>query len=180
MPRCGLPTLETLQNYSAVLVWTNSSFSNPDAVGNVLADFVDQGGGVVMATYSLSFSWRVSGRMATPGYSPFVIGAAAFTPSGRLNLATANMAHPIMEGVTDTAQTYFVNSNYTNPPLTAGSTLIASDTGGANVVAVNATGRVGRNLDFPWIRGAGAHTAPVRKRGRLRPVGHRSCAIVRG
>ena len=151
LPSCAVPTLATLQNYSAVFAWTNFSFGNPDAVGNVLADFVDQGGGVVMATYAFSSSWRITGRMAAPGYSPFVIGAAPFTPSGRLDLATANMSHPIMQGVTDTAQTYFVNSNYTNPPLTAGATLIARDTGGANVVAVNATGRVVGISIFPGI-----------------------------
>jgi hypothetical protein len=142
LPRCGVPTLATLQNYSAVFAWTNNSFGDPTAVGNVLADFVDQGGGVVMATYAFSTSWQIGGRMASPGYSPFVIGAPPFSPSGRLNLATANMAHPIMRGVTDTTALYFVNGNYTNPPLTAGSTLIARDTGGANVIAVNATNRV--------------------------------------
>jgi hypothetical protein len=52
-----------------------------------------------------------------------------------------------MQGVT--AVPYFTNSNYTNPPLTAGGVLIAVDTAGNRVVAVNPTNRVVGVSIFP-------------------------------
>ena len=57
-----------------------------------------------------------------------------------LDLAASNTAHPIMEGVS--AGPYFTNSNYTNPELAPGASLIAVDTFGNRVVAVNGSGRV--------------------------------------
>jgi hypothetical protein len=145
---CGTPpTLATLSAFGAVLVWSNEPFSQPDVLGNVLADYVDQGGGVVLATYSFSTSWHVTGRITTPGYSPFTVDSSPTTPSGVLDLGHSNTSHPIMQGVTATS--YFVNLNYTNPPLTAGSVLIAVDTAGNNVVAINPTNRVVGISIFP-------------------------------
>ena len=138
---CGAPpTLATLSSFGAVLVWSNYAFGQPDALGSVLADYVDQGGGVLLATYSFSETWRIGGRIATNGYTPFTVGGPSLTTSGHLDLTKSNTASPIMQGVT--AQAYFTNSNYTNPALTPGSTLIAVDTAGNHVVAVNATNQV--------------------------------------
>jgi hypothetical protein len=139
LPRCSIPTLSQLQEISALLVWSNSSFSSPDALGNVLADYVDQGGGLVLATYVFSSSWRVGGRIMTPGYSPFLVGSPVQT-SGSLSLANSNTAHPIMQGVA--AGPYFTNFNYSDVPLSAGSTVIAVDTAGVRTVAVNSSNRV--------------------------------------
>jgi hypothetical protein len=145
---CGaLPSLTTLSDFGVVLVWSNFSFQQPDALGNLLADYVDQGGGVVLATYVFSQPWRIGGRITTAGYSPFTVSDARFTTSGLLNLANSNTNHPILQGVTATP--YFTNSNYTNPTLTAGSTLIAVDTAGNRIVALNATNRVVGVSVFP-------------------------------
>lgn len=48
----GTPTLAQLTPYDAVLVYTNNPPADPVAAGNVLADYVDAGGGVVLATYA--------------------------------------------------------------------------------------------------------------------------------
>lgn len=145
---CGAPpTLTSLSDFGAVLVWSNFAFSQPDALGNVLADFADQGGGVVIATYAFSSSWRIGGRIAASPYSPFVVGGASASPSGRLDLANSNTAHPILQGVA--AGNYFVNSNYTNPALTQGATLLAVDTAGNRVISVNSTNRVVGISIFP-------------------------------
>ena len=141
------PTLASLSDFSAVLVWSNSTFGQPDALGTVLADFVDQGGGVVLATYVYSEPWRIGGRITSNGYSPFSVSNARLTTSGQLNLANSNTTHPILEGVTN--QTYFTNGNYTNPALTPGSTLLAVDTAGNRVIAVNSTNRVVGVSIFP-------------------------------
>lgn len=144
---CGAPpTLATLSSFGAVLVWSNFSFTQPDALGNVLADFVDQGGGVVLATYSFSQTWRIGGRILTNGYSPFTVGPS-ICPPGLLSLATSNTGHPIMQGVT--AGPYFANCNYSNPPLTAGGVVIAVDTAGNRAVAVSPSNRVVGVSIFP-------------------------------
>lgn len=146
LPACTVPALSTLSDLGAVLAWTNSSFSNPDGIGNVLADYVDQGGGVVMATYGFSQTWRISGRIQTTGYSPFLIGTPN-TPANRLSLANSNTAHPIMAGVPDGP--YFINFNYSTVPLAGGAQLIASDVNGNRVVAVNQSNRVVGISIFP-------------------------------
>lgn len=142
------PSLATLSEFSAVLVWSNITPTQPDALGNVLADYVDQGGGVVLATYVYSQPWRIGGRITTNGYSPFAVSSALFTTSGRLNLANSNTNHPILAGILPT-DTYFTNVNYSNPALTAGATLIAVDTAGNRVVAVNPTNRVVGVVIYP-------------------------------
>jgi hypothetical protein len=43
------PTLATLENYKAVLVWSGFSLFDPTGLGNVLAEYVNAGGGVVVA-----------------------------------------------------------------------------------------------------------------------------------
>jgi len=142
------PSLTTMSDFGAALVWSNSPFQQPDALGNLLADFVDQGGGVVLATYVFSQPWRIGGRITTAGYSPFTVSDARLVTAGQLDLANSNTGHPILQGVTST-QRYFTNFNYTNPALTTGSTLIAVDTAGNKVVAVNATNRVVGVSIFP-------------------------------
>ena len=146
LPRCTTPTLASLADFGALFVWSNTSFSDPDGLGNVLADYVDQGGGLVMATYAFSQSWRVGGRIMTPGYSPFTVGQPAFPP-GSLNLASSNTAHPIMQGVP--AGPYFTNGNYSTVPLALNAQVIAVDTGGNRVVAVNQSGRIVGVSIFP-------------------------------
>jgi len=70
--RTSTPSLATLLNYDTVLVWSDSSFFNSVALGDVLADYVDLGGGVVLATFSwYGPTWDLEGRMMTD-YSPFV------------------------------------------------------------------------------------------------------------
>lgn len=151
---CGTPpTLASLADFGAILVWSNFPFSQPDALGNVLADYVDQGGGLVLATYVFSQPWRIGGRITTAGYSPFAVSDARFTTSGQLDLAKSNTSHPILQGVT--AEVYFANGNYTNPALTQGATLIAIDTAGNRVVALNPTNRVVGVSIFPGFGNMG-------------------------
>ncbi|HYE62626.1 MAG TPA: hypothetical protein VD997_11580 [Phycisphaerales bacterium] len=47
------PTLEYISQFDAVLLWTNSSLSDSAVMGNVLADYVDAGGGFVNAMFSV-------------------------------------------------------------------------------------------------------------------------------
>ncbi len=143
---CGTPpTLAQLSELGSVLVWSNFPFGQRDALGDVLADYVDQGGGVVLATYAFSQPWAVGGRIATANYTPFLVSDNRRDTANMLDLAASNTAHPIMAGVP--AGPYFENQNYVNPDLTPGASLIAVDTQGNRVVAVK--GRIVGISIFP-------------------------------
>ena len=45
------PTLATLQQYRALLVYPDANYFDANALGNVLADYVDGGGAVVEAVF---------------------------------------------------------------------------------------------------------------------------------
>ena len=62
-------------------------------------------------------------------------------------MANSDTTHPILEGVNSAS--YFRNSNYTNPPLLPGGTLVARDTGGNNLIAANANDSVVGISIFP-------------------------------
>jgi hypothetical protein len=136
----GTPTIEQLAAYDLVLAYSNSVPADPTAAGDVLADYVDQGGCLVLATYSLSSPWTISGRIQTTGYSPLVDAQSNGDVSGNLNALVPS--DPIFDGVDLGALAYFHNSNFAHPDLDTGATLIADDGAGNNMIARNATGNV--------------------------------------
>ena len=100
------PTLSKLQMYDAVLVWSDLSFFNSVALGNVLADYVDAGGGVVVAGRSTSDTFasrRLMGRW-TPDYEIIPsVGSAVETAA---QIGTRDYpAHPILDGVSNLSGT---------------------------------------------------------------------------
>ncbi len=127
------PSLSTLLNYDAVLVFSDMSFFNPVALGDVLADYVDLGGGVVLAT----FVWYgpgldLEGRIMVD-YSPFE--QADDNLYATADLGVYDSGHPIMEGVSAVSE--FYRDNVT---LTAGAELVAEWDDGYPFVATK--GRV--------------------------------------
>lgn len=95
------PTLAQLQAYDAVIVWSNVNFSSSSALGDVLADYVDAGGGVVLAVFANSTTTvnrYLTGRWQSGNYN--VIPPALGTTSGSSSLgSTLDPGHPLMEGV---------------------------------------------------------------------------------
>jgi len=72
-----VPNLETLLGYHAVVVYGDAdSFVNGSKIGDVLADYIDQGGGVVDMPFSncSNCSGRVEGRFLKGGYHPIQPG----------------------------------------------------------------------------------------------------------
>jgi MYXO-CTERM domain-containing protein len=68
------PTLAQLAAYQAVLVFSDTvPFRDADALGDVLADYVDAGGGVVIAGRSFIPGFAIGGRFVTDGYSPLTV-----------------------------------------------------------------------------------------------------------
>ncbi|NUQ80000.1 MAG: choice-of-anchor D domain-containing protein [Bacteroidetes bacterium] len=143
-------TVEQLTPYAGVFVWTNNNFSNPVAIGDALKAYVDQGGGVVISTYALSNNWKIQGGILAGGYLPFTPGPQQ-NVSGSLNMSTLPFpSHPIFSGL-DGTPSYWWNSNYSNPELNAGGTLLASDGNGNRVIAVNPAGNVIGAVIYPGM-----------------------------
>ncbi|PYK30801.1 MAG: PEP-CTERM sorting domain-containing protein [Verrucomicrobia bacterium] len=92
------PTLAQLLAYKSVLVWTDSGFSDSTTFGNNLADYVDAGGGVVIAVFADVFSY-MGGRFASSDY--FAVEVGPNTSGTELTLGTVyEPASPLMAGVT--------------------------------------------------------------------------------
>ncbi|MEZ6014856.1 MAG: hypothetical protein R3F49_07080 [Planctomycetota bacterium] len=96
------PTLQDLAPYEAVLTWTNTSYQSGDLLGDVFADYVDAGGGVVVAIYATGTTtvnrW-LGGRWLTGGYE--VIQTQGGTIGGASSLGNILVpGHPLMAGVT--------------------------------------------------------------------------------
>ena len=117
------PSLATLQGYDAVLTWSNTSYNSAAAMGDVLADYIDAGGGVVVATFAHGGGQAIAGRWASGGYEVITNISGQTTGAATLG-AVLEPSHPVMQGVNS-----FVggSSSYrpTSTTLSAGSTLIA-------------------------------------------------------
>jgi hypothetical protein len=112
----GTPTLQELQEYDCAVVWSNYSFSDPVGLGNVLADYVDAGGGVVLQNFSYYQGWQLQGRIMSD-YCPLGIGSSF----ARRVLGTYDAGHPIMAGVTSFIDTFAIALTVVNDPIVVAS-----------------------------------------------------------
>lgn len=127
------PTLSELLAYKAVFVFSDSPFNNPVGLGNVLADYVDAGGGVVQATFSNFTAYALAGRWETENYVPMALGSyGTSTTLGTIS----DPSSPIMAGVNSLSSG---SSGYYSSATTlrAGGVLIASWADGAPLVVLN-------------------------------------------
>ena len=95
--RYATPTLNDLLPYHSVIIASYYAPQDPVATGDVVADYIDQGGGVIETVPAFANGWLVEGRYRTGGYSPFEVGTS---PSQTANLGSFQTSHPIMAGVT--------------------------------------------------------------------------------
>jgi hypothetical protein len=68
------PTAADLAAWDGVLVWSEVPFADPVALGDVLADGVDLGHGVVLAVGAFAEGTAVAGRFVDAGYLPLTVG----------------------------------------------------------------------------------------------------------
>jgi len=135
----AIPTLAELVSYDAVICWTNLSVADGDAWGDVMADYVDAGGGVVIAVfanYSTTIDRYLGGRWETGGYE--VLISKSGSGSGAATLGVVHVPdHPVMSGVNtfDGGPTSYKPAG---TALTPGSTLIAEWSDGKVLVAEGA------------------------------------------
>lgn len=95
--RTKTPTYNMFGEYNAILFFSYHGF-NQQELGNLLARYVDEGGGVVVGTYSnCGRGNRLEGRWSEVGYDPISLGSTSRVKSLALGKSITN--HPIMRGV---------------------------------------------------------------------------------
>jgi hypothetical protein len=146
----AVPTLAQLQQYDCVMAYSDVAFTDPAGMGNVLADYVDSGGGVVLADFDFStnFSGYIQGRIVSGGYSPITLGTG--TSSIYNYLVADQPLDPILSGVNsfNGGTACFHTSGIT---ITSGARLIAHWSDGQPLVATKqiTSGRVVALNFFP-------------------------------
>jgi len=162
----SVPPLDVFSRYDAVLLYSNDFFTHADSVGDILADYVDGGGGVVVClaclyTSGLPDDFAIKGRIMEEGYCPFEPAGASLTAAGRIDAESVDVPlHPIFNGVDIFNLTYAYNPIDPDPPLNAWGVLLASDINGNNRVAVNTAGNVAGVVIFPPNQFLDATTYP--------------------
>lgn len=152
----SIPPLSFLQLYDAILVWTTAAVSDPTALGDRLAEFVDAGGGVVIGQMAFVDGMELLGRIVSAGYSPLQsepsLGVAL---NRKIDFFSITMPlHPILNGVNVLNFPFYSTSQWSDPTLSPGATLIARDDAGAAAIAINARGDVvGLNMSGNFVRG---------------------------
>jgi hypothetical protein len=124
------PTLQQLQQYDIVFAFSRNPWNNPAAMGDVLADYEDAGGVVVVGNFAWDnqSTWNLSGRWVTGGYSPFNSTSQQLISYNTANIT--NPPHQLMQGVSG-IRAYYRNG----VTLTAGAIPVATWTDGPAAVA---------------------------------------------
>jgi VCBS repeat-containing protein len=140
----GSESLADLQQYESVLIY-NNGYAQQAAFGNILADYVDSGGGLVVATFAYQGQPGGSdwGDLETDGYLPFQDYLGNYETQ---TLGTYDASNPIFDGpflVDELTGFYRDEVN-----LTVDATLVASWSDGTPLVAIDSSGVIGVTL-FP-------------------------------
>ena len=137
-------SLDDLKAYRSVLVFSDDYFYDSVELGDLLADYVDEGGGVVLNTFAFNPSDElgIDGRIVTDGYLPFIQGDQ--TDDYSLYMDMDLPSHPILEGVS-----YFYggsSSYHEYVSLNTDATLVASWDDGTPLIAI-------KELDYGRVVG---------------------------
>jgi plastocyanin len=91
-------TQDELLNQDVLVIYNNQSFSGAAGLGDMLADFVDAGGTVILANNAMvDGAGGLGGRFMSADYSP--LESTITTSVGAPSLGTYDAGHPLMSGV---------------------------------------------------------------------------------
>ena len=151
-------TLDELRPYQLIVTTNNNRWSDAGAnpnIGNLLADYVDIGGKIIMAGFAWDdpvYGWQLEGRLMDEGYTPYQTSTADL---GTASLGNYDPLHPVMQGVAELAAIGTV-THQALPPET-GATWIADWDDGQPSVYAQGTSVIGYNFlldwhgtDWPW------------------------------
>jgi hypothetical protein len=148
------PTLSDLEQYQAVLTWSMAGYADNHALGDALADYVDQGGGVVQAVFSFDAGGPgLAGRWDSEAYSLFTVATAEVADP--LPYTLIQPLHPIVNGAAFTHGPFaFISPSF----VQGGGELIALWESGYPLIAARPGPHggqiVGLNL-YPFLGDAG-------------------------
>ncbi len=150
--------LDTLMQYDVVLTtnntqWLASGGIDPEAMGDLLADYIDAGGKVIVNQFAYSYdAWQMAGRFIGDGYGPFTPSTTDAVVDVELG-TILSPSHPIMEGVSSLAYSGYVQ----NVGLAPGAIALAEWDNGelflaanGNVVALNMLPSLGNGDPLQW------------------------------
>jgi hypothetical protein len=98
------PTLALLQQYDSVLLYAEDPVHDPESLGNVLAGYVDSGGGVVRMQWTLDSNperpgTRIGGRFGGGDYGVLATSGSETYRASELG-EISQPDHPLVQGVT--------------------------------------------------------------------------------
>lgn len=133
------PTAAGLAPYDVILTWSDVGFADPALLGDVLADFVDSGGGVVVAAFAntdMGGLHSLQGRWITGGYEVLQPGQGHIDTPASLG-TILDPTHPSVQGVANLTATQGFRPQFATSLLQG--TVIAEWDDGAVLVAAGAT-----------------------------------------
>jgi len=145
----GSMTLASLLPYDLIVATNNYRWSdaggNPN-IGNILADYVDTGGALIIADYAWDhLGWQLTGRLMSAGYTPY---DTSLGDLGSTSLGDYDTTHPVMEGVTSLAASG--NVAHQMLPLAADATWIADWSDETPCVYAQGDRVLGYNFLLDW------------------------------
>jgi hypothetical protein len=135
------PLLAQLSPYDGVISFSDNPYLDAVALGDTLAAYVDLGKPVVLSGFALTTGFAMQGRIMTGNYATLVPGDAFY---GEDTLGWYDAAHPIMDGVTLTADYYRTATSWA-----AGADSVATWRDGKPYVATSANMHVVAINNYP-------------------------------
>jgi hypothetical protein len=109
------PTIQQLRTYDALLVFADNPFKDGNALGNVIADFFDEKGHVVLACFTNAAYGRLQGRWSSEGYDLITPASKISTPQTAA-IHISDTSSPLVAGVSSlTAQAGYASSGSLAP-----------------------------------------------------------------
>ena len=132
----GTPTLDELKAFDGVMTYSWNSYGDPAAIGNVLADYIDDGGNVMVAFAANASSnpFGIEGRFDSENYWLLKKGSFAGSPVTLGSVLDAS--HPVMADIS----TIDAAGSYTGTEMDSNATVLAKLSNNVPLAAV----RVGK------------------------------------
>jgi len=124
--------LSQLQGFDVVIVTPNSQFSQPENIGNVVADFADAGGGVILTEFCTQPISQLTGRIMQSDYSPFSLSA---TSNDALTSTLGTVYLPGSELFTGVTLSQVQTQFQSDPGVNSGAVLVADWASGRKAIA---------------------------------------------
>jgi subtilisin family serine protease len=159
-PNADLPgiALADLEGYDIVFTtnntqWLQAGGVEPEAVGDLLADYVDAGGKVIVNQFAYSYdAWQMTGRFFDEDYGPFTRSTTDANIDTELGDILSE-GHPLLEGVSAISYSGYVQDVGLAPGAVAvaewanGELFLAAN---ANVVGLNFLPSLGNGGALQW------------------------------